>query len=153
MGTPIRVILQESVDSLGRGGDLVRVRAGFARNYLYPRGLAVPATKGNLARIGELKAAADAAHEKERAEAQALAEKLAGTSVKLERAVGAENKMYGSVTSRDIGEAFEQKGIVLEKKNILLSDPIRSLGLHEVPVRLPAGVTAKLSVEVVKASS
>lgn len=150
MAATIQVVLQQSVESLGGGGDVVKVRPGFARNYLIPRGLAVPATKGNLARISELKAAADAAARKEAEEAKALAERLEATSVKLSRAVGAENKMYGSVTSKDIEEAFAQEGVTFDRRHLQLPEPIKALGLHEVPIKLAGGVSATLRVEVIK---
>jgi large subunit ribosomal protein L9 len=152
MASAIRVVLQKSVDNLGTGGDVVRVRPGYARNYLFPRELAAPATPSNLARIEELKRAAAARAEGEIAAAQQLAEKLRAVSVKIERAVGDENKMYGSVTTRDIEEAYTAQGVEVDRKRILLREPIKELGLVEVPVRLHANVTATLRVEVVKKS-
>jgi large subunit ribosomal protein L9 len=153
MATPIEVVLQQNVDTLGDGGDVVRVRPGYARNFLFPRGLALPLTKGNLARVEALKAAAAAAAQKETDDARAVASKIEATSVKLARAVGTENKMYGSVTSKDIEEAYAAIGIVLDRKQIHLPEPLKTLGLHEVPVKLVRGIDATLRVEVVKASS
>lgn len=150
MATPIQVVLQDDVNHLGKSGSVVRVRPGYARNFLYPRGLALPATAGNLARIDELKRAAAAKAEAARAEARKVAEQLQAISVKIVRAVGAENKMYGSVTAKDIEEAYAEKGVQLDRKSIELPDPIRTLGLSEVSVRLYSDVTATLRVEVVK---
>lgn len=151
MATAIRVVLQEDVDNLGTSGDVVRVRPGYARNYLIPRGLAVPATNANLARVDELKRVAAARAEQILAEAKELAQKLEAVSVKLERAVGEENKMYGSVTSRDIEDAYkEQHGLELDRKRLALAEPIKQLGLTEVPLKLHPTVTATLRVEVVK---
>ena len=150
MGRPIRVVLQENVSNLGAGGDVVRVRPGYARNYLIPRGLAAVATPGNLARIDEIKREAAARANRELAEAREAAEKLGRASVKIERAVGEENKMYGSVTSRDIEEAFAAQGLEIDRKKIVLPDPIKQLGLAEVPIRLHPEVQAVLRVEVVK---
>ena len=150
MATPIRIVLQEDVEHLGSSGDVVRVRPGYARNYLIPRQLGVPATAGNLARVEELKRIAVARKEQQRKEAEELAKKLESTSVKIVRVVGEDNKMFGSVTSKDIAEAYEAIGIPLERKRIVLSDPIKQLGLAEVEVRLPHDVKAVLRVEVVK---
>jgi large subunit ribosomal protein L9 len=150
MASPIKVVLQENVDNLGESGDVVRVRPGYARNYLIPRGLAAPATTASLARVDELKKLAKAKSEKELAAAEELGKRVSGASVKLARAVGEENKMYGSVTSRDIEEAYASQGIELDRKRILLSEPLKTLGLHEVRVRLHPQVTVMAKVEVVK---
>lgn len=150
MATGIKVVLQDEVINLGNGGDVVKVRPGFARNYLIPRGLAAPATTGNLARIGELKRKAAQSAENVLQAAKDLAKKLEATSVKLERAVGEENKMYGSVTAKDVAEAYLEKGLEIDRRKIHLPDPIRRLGLSEVPVKLHAQVTVSLRVEVVK---
>jgi large subunit ribosomal protein L9 len=152
MATPIRVVLQEDVDSLGSSGDVVRVRPGFARNFLIPRGLAVPATEGNLSRVDELRRVAAARKAKEKNEALELAKKLQSVSVKIARAVGDDNKMFGSVTSKDIAEAYEAAGVSLDRKRIHLSEPIKTLGLTEVETRLYPDVVATLRVEVVKQS-
>jgi large subunit ribosomal protein L9 len=150
MATQIHVVLQQDVQNLGKSGDLVRVRPGYARNFLIPRGLAAPATAGNLARIEELRQKARARATKELAQAQETAKKLESVSVKIARAVGEENKMYGSVTSKDIEEAFAAIGVELDRKKIALDEPIKTLGLSEVPIKLHHDVVAKLRVEVVK---
>jgi large subunit ribosomal protein L9 len=150
MANAIRVVLQDSVDTLGDSGDVVKVRPGFARNYLFPRGIAVPATEANLARIGELKKQAGIRAEKHLVEARELAKKLEASAVKLERAVGEENKMYGSVTAKDVEEAFAAIGLVVDRRKLDLAEPIRRLGLTEVPVKIHPEVTATLRVEVVK---
>lgn len=150
MATPIKVVLREDVDTLGSSGDVVRVRPGYARNFLIPRGLAVPATESNLARVDELKRAAAARAQKELAGAEEVAKKLGGVSVKIARAVGDENKMYGSVTTRDIEEAFEKAGVTIDRKKLALPEPIKALGLHEVTLKLHPKVSVSLKVEVVK---
>ena len=150
MATAIKVVLQEDVESLGTSGDVVRVRPGFARNYLLPRGLAVPATAGNLARVDDLKRLAVQRAATELAAAQELAKKLEKLSVKLERAVGEENKMYGSVTVRDIEDASRAQGVEIDRKKLQLHEPLKTLGLHEVPLKLHHDVTVPLKVEVVK---
>jgi large subunit ribosomal protein L9 len=150
MATQIHVVLQQDVQNLGKSGDLVRVRPGYARNFLIPRGLAMAATAGNLARVEDLRQKARARSAKELTGAQETARKLESVSVKIARAVGEENKMYGSVTSKDIEEAFASLGVEVDRKKIVLTEPIKTLGLSEVPIKLHHDVTAKLRVEVVK---
>lgn len=153
MASQVRVVLQTDVNNLGAGGDVVKVRPGYARNYLIPRGLAMPATAGNLERVEEFRRLAAEKAAEALKEAQALKEKLESTSVKLERAVGEEAKMYGSVTAKDIEEAYAQQGLSIDRRKIELPEPIKELGLTEVPVKLHSEVQAMLRVEVVKASS
>lgn len=152
MAAMIHVVLQTDVQNLGKSGDLVRVRPGYARNYLIPRSLAAPATAGNVARTEDLRRQALARAAKELTAAQETAKKLESVSVKIARAVGEENKMYGSVTSKDVEEAFRAIGVEVDRKRIHLDEPIKQLGLAEVPIKLHHDVTAKLRVEVVKAS-
>lgn len=150
MAVAIQIVLQREVHNLGESGDVVKVRPGYARNFLYPRSLALPATAGNLARVEDFRRLARARAEAARKEAVATADQVSAVSVKIVRAVGEENKMYGSVTSRDIEQAYAEKGITLDRKQLDLPEPIRTLGLTEVKVRLYADVTAVLRVEVVK---
>src|SRR5512141_1314102 len=116
MATPIKVVLQKDVDTLGNGGDVVRVRPGYARNFLIPRGLAVPATAANRLRVDELKKAAQAVAQKSLAEAKEQQQKIEAVAVKIERSVGDEGKMYGSVTTRDIELAFAAAGVTIDRK-------------------------------------
>jgi large subunit ribosomal protein L9 len=153
MATQIHVVLQEDVDNLGTGGSVVRVRPGFARNYLIPRGLALPATKGNLARVEELRRISARKADAELASANELKSKLEAISVKVERAVGDDGRMYGSVTAKDIEEAYAAQKLSFDRKKLQLAEPIKALGLSDVPVKLHAKVTATLRVEVIKASS
>ena len=146
----IQVILQQDLKNLGKSGELVRVRPGYARNFLYPRQLALPATTGNLARVEEFKRLANARNEAARKTARATADQLGNVSVKITRAVGEENKMYGSVTAKDIEAAYAERGISIDRKQMDLKEPIRTLGLTEVPIKLHPDVTAVLRVEVVK---
>ena len=150
MATATQVLLQADVENLGSGGEVVKVRPGYARNYLLPRGLAVHATKGNLARVEDLKKAAAARKVQEIAAAEELAKKLEGSSVKIARSFGDEGKMYGSVTSKDIVEAFEKAGVLFERRNLQLAEPIKTLGVAEVPLKLHGSVSVMLKVEVVK---
>lgn len=151
MASNVKVLLQSDVDNLGAGGEVVRVRAGYARNFLLPRGLALPATAGNLSRVEELKKAAASRKKQERDSADELSQKLGGLSVSIARAVGEEGKMYGSVTAKDIAEASARAGVSVDRRRITLNEPIKQLGTFQVSVKLHHDVTATLKVEVVKA--
>jgi large subunit ribosomal protein L9 len=150
MANQIKVLLKNDVPSLGSGGEIVRVRPGFARNFLLPRGLAVPATAGNLARVEDLKRHVASLAKQELEAANAAAAQIAGASVSIARAVGEEGKMYGSVTTKDIEDAFLAAGVKLDRKKIVLTDAIKSLGSFEVPIKLHASVNGTLKVNVVK---
>lgn len=151
MATNVKVLLQSDVDNLGAGGEVVRVRAGYARNFLLPRGLALPATAGNLSRVEELKKAAASRKKQERDSADELSTKLSALSISIARAVGDEGKMYGSVTAKDIAEACERAGVAVDRRRINITEPIKQLGSFQVAVKLHHDVTATLKVEVVKA--
>jgi len=150
MATQIKVLLKNDVPSLGAGGEVVRVRPGFARNFLLPRGLAVPATAGNLARVEDLKRQVASQAKQELEQANAAAAQIANVSVSIARAVGDEGKMYGSVTAKDIEDAFAAAGVKIDRKKIVLSDAIKALGSYEVPIKLHASVSASLKVTVTK---
>jgi large subunit ribosomal protein L9 len=150
MANQIKVLLKNDVVNLGTGGEVVRVRPGFARNFLLPRGLAVPATAGNLARVEDLKRQVASQAKLELEQANASAAQVSGVSVTIARAVGDEGKMYGSVTTKDIEDAFAAQNVKIDRKKIVLADAIKSLGSHEVPIKLHGNVTATLKVTVVK---
>jgi large subunit ribosomal protein L9 len=150
MANQIKVLLKNDVVNLGTGGEVVRVRPGFARNFLLPRGLAVPATAGNLARVEDLKRQVAGQAKQELEQATAAAAQIAGVSVSIARAVGEEGKMYGSVTTKDIEDAFAAAGVKIDRKKIVSADAIKSLGTFEVPIKLHANVTATLKVTVTK---
>jgi large subunit ribosomal protein L9 len=148
MGKALHVILQRDVVKLGKGGDVVKVAAGFARNYLLPQGFALPASEGNVARFEHTKKVAAEKAAKTRGEAQAIAAKLGSVEVNIARTVGAENKLYGSVSARDVEAALAAKGYVVDRKKLSL-DTIRSLGTYEVTAKLAPDVTATFKVNVV----
>jgi large subunit ribosomal protein L9 len=150
MANQIKVLLKNDVVNLGTGGEVVRVRPGFARNFLLPRGLAVPATAGNLARVEDLKRQVASQAKLELEQANAAAAQIAGVSVNIARAVGEEGKMYGSVTTKDIEDAFLAAGVKIDRKKIVSADAIKALGSFEVPIKLHASVTATLKINVVK---
>ncbi len=147
MATHIHVVLTEDMPNLGKSGELVKVRPGFARNYLIPRGLAVGATAGNVARIEHQKKVAEAKAAKLSKEANDLAQKLSNLKVSIGRQVGEGDKLYGSVTSRDIEEALAAQGFVVDRRRIS-TEPLKSLGVHPVTVRLGPQITATIQVEV-----
>jgi large subunit ribosomal protein L9 len=154
MPANIQVILQQDVDKLGKSGELVRVRPGFARNYLLPRELAVPATSAAVKRVEHEKAVALARAEKAKKEAREVAAKLSALTVTISRKAGEDNRLFGSVTAKDIENAVKaltQGSLTLPdlRKQIHLPDPIKSLGSYEIPVKLVADVAATLRVEVV----
>ena len=150
MATTLQVVLQSNVDKVGESGELVKVRPGFARNYLIPRGLAVPATTAAVNRITHEKAVAVAKADKTKKEMQAFAEKINALKLTLSRSVGEDDKMFGSVTTKEIENAAKAAGITIDRKKMQLAEPLKALGSFEIPVRLMADVTATLHVEVVK---
>ncbi len=150
MANQIKILLTGDVPNLGAGGEIVRVRPGFARNFLLPRGLAVSATAGNLARVDDMKRQALGRAKQEVEDANAAAAKIAAASVTIERAVGDEGKMYGSITTKDIEDAFDKAGVKIDRKKIVLAEPLKQLGTFDVPIKLHAGVTATLKVNVAK---
>lgn len=146
----MEVILRYDVPKLGHAGQAVTVKDGYARNYLLPRGLAERASKEALARVAaELKRRA-IAEAKEKEACQALAARLAEISVTIARKAGDDDKLFGSVTNADISKALEKDGISIDKKKILLEQPIRQLGIFNVDVALHHEVTASLRVWVVR---
>jgi large subunit ribosomal protein L9 len=145
----IEVILREDVKTLGRAGEMVRVKPGYARNYLLPQGLAYEATEGNKKRIaGETRARASR-DQAERTEAQRLATTLSGVKLNLTGKAGEEGKLFGSITSQDVADALAREGHTVDKRRIELEHPIKSVGEHAVTVRLHPEVHAELRVSVV----
>jgi len=146
----IELILRDDVPSLGRTGDVVKVRDGYARNYLLPKGLAYPATDANKQRIARESAAQAKRREAERGEAETLAEQLGAIQLSFRVKVGEEDQLFGSVTAQDIHRALEAQGIHVEKRKIELAQPLRELGDFEVPVRLHPEVRPTVRVAVVR---
>jgi large subunit ribosomal protein L9 len=146
----MQVILRDDLDNLGKSGEVVNVKPGYARNYLLPRGLAIKATAGDIARVEHEKRVIAARTAKMAKEAQAEADRLSQVTVSIARAVGDEDKLFGSVTSRDISEALAEQKVTVDAKKIHLDEPIKALGMTEVQVKLGRGVTAKIKVWVVK---
>ena len=145
----MEVILREDVKSLGKAGDLVRVKPGYGRNYLLPSGLAYEATEGTKKRIAAETRARSTRAEAERTEAQAQAARLGAVELTLKGKAGEEGKLFGSVTASDIAEALAAKGFEVDRRRIELDQPIKTLGRHTVGVRLHADVRAEIRVDVV----
>jgi large subunit ribosomal protein L9 len=146
----MEVILRQAVENLGKPGDVVKVSNGYARNFLLPRGVAYEATPGNLKKIAQEKERLEAAENERRAAAQALAEKLEQVSLTFSARVGEEGKLFGSVTGADIAHQLEAQGFSIEKRQIDLHEPIKTLGVFRVPIRLHADVKPEVKVWVIK---
>ena len=146
----MEVILRHAVENLGKPGDVVKVKNGYARNYLLPHNLAYEATPGNLKRIQQERARLDAAENQRRDAASEIATKLEQVSLTFSARVGEEGKLFGSVTGADIAQQLEQQGFHIEKRQIDLHEPIKSLGVYRVPVRLHADVKPEIRVWVIK---
>jgi large subunit ribosomal protein L9 len=142
----MEVILRQAVENLGKPGDLVAVKAGFARNYLIPRGFALPATEGNKRRIEQQRARLEAAESERRDAAQKIADALEQVSLTFSARVGEEEKLFGSVTAADIAQQLQAQGFEIEKRQVDLHDPIKALGVYRVPVKLHADVKPEVRV-------
>ena len=149
MATHIQVVLQQDMPNLGKSGELVKVRPGYARNFLLPRQLALPATTANVALIEHQKSIAAARAAKLKAEASAAAAQLSAVSVKITHKAGDDGRLFGSVGTKDIAAALAAQNVVVDKKKIQLAEPIKAVGSYEVPAKLSADVVATIKVEVV----
>jgi large subunit ribosomal protein L9 len=145
----IEVILREDVKSLGRSGELVRVKPGYARNYLLPQGLAYEATEGNKKRIAAETKARTSRNQAERTEAESHAATLGGVTLTIAGKAGEEGKLFGSITAQDIAQALAKAGHTVDRRRIELDHPLKTLGHHTVRVRLHPDVHAELRVSVV----
>jgi len=143
-----KVLLREDVDDLGARGEIVRVRSGYARNYLLPRNLAVEATAGNVKGIESERAALLKKEAKERATAEAQSQQMSTLELEFKRKAGEQGALYGSVTSMDVAEALRERGYEIERHRIHLREPLKRLGEYTVPVRLHRDVTIDLKVRV-----
>jgi large subunit ribosomal protein L9 len=146
----MKVILREDVTHLGTAGTIVNVTSGYARNFLIPRNFAIPATGNNLKAFEHEKRVMEAKRNKRRKEAEAIKSKLERISCSISKKVGEQDKLYGSVTTMDIEKAFNAEGFTIDKKDILLAEPIKSLGVYTVPIRVFEDIIASTKVWVVK---
>jgi large subunit ribosomal protein L9 len=146
----MEIILREHVEHLGRRGDTVSVADGYARNYLLPRKLALPATEGNRKRVERERKILEAREADERRGAEAVAARLAGVEVVVARRVGENDTLYGSVTSADIASSLAEQQVDIDRRKIQLAEPLKALGEYEVPVKLHRDVIGQVKVKVVK---
>jgi large subunit ribosomal protein L9 len=146
----MEVILTKDVTKIGKAGSVVKVKDGFARNLLFPKGLAIPVTPGNLKKIEQEKQKALQESEKNKQGALAQKERLDALSLSIPVIAQDEKTLYGSITALDIANALKEEGLEIDKGRILLDEPIKSLGIYEVPVKLHPEISAKLKVWIVK---
>ncbi len=146
----MKVILIDDVNKLGSMGDTVQVKEGYARNFLFPKNLAKPATSSNLKTIEDIKKKKIAALAKEKRLAEELKEKLSLVSCTIPVEAGDDDKLFGSVTTQDIARAFEEEGFSIDKRKIVIEEPINKLGVYHVSVKLHPEVSGEVKVWVVK---
>lgn len=145
----MELILKETIDSLGREGDIVKVKPGFGRNYLLPQGKAMLATAANLASMEKNKAEIQARLEEERKKAEKLFKKLSGVTLEFSQLVGEDDKLFGSVSVADIVEKLAENKISVEKKNVNLPEPIKTLGENQIAIKVGFDLNAEITVVVV----
>jgi large subunit ribosomal protein L9 len=146
----MEVILREHVDNLGERGQIVKVADGYARNYLLPRKLALPATEGNKKHVERERKKVEAREAGEKAQAEAIAARLSAIEISIARRTGDTEQLYGSVTSADIADYLKTKGFEIDRRKLILPEPIKAIGEHTVPLKLHREVTVPLKVAVVK---
>lgn len=146
----MQVILKKDTEKLGLAGDLVEVSNGYGRNYLLPKGLAVEATAKNIKSLEHERRLITDRKKNELRGAEAIKKKISETSVTIQMQAGEEDKLFGAVTAMDIAEALSKEGISIDKRNILLEEPVKRLGIYTVDVRIHPEITAELKVWVVK---
>lgn len=149
MANQMQIILTQDVDNLGKAGELVSVRPGYGRNYLVPRGMAVSATVRNKNRLDHEKALIEKRIAKDRANATEVAARINGITLQFERIVGDDEKLFGSVTNRDIADQLKKAGIEIDHRWVVLDQAVKALGKYETTVKLPVGVVAQLKFWVV----
>ena len=146
----MEVILLKDLEGLGSEGELVKVKPGFARNYLVPKGIALRASKSNLAVAEERKRIKKAKENRVKKVNQVLIDKLTKANITIEVQVGEEERIFGSVTAQDIQKSLEEKGITIDRSCILIEEPIKSLGVYNIPVKITADLESEIKVYVIK---
>ena len=147
----MRVVLRTDMDKLGKRGDICDVADGYARNFLLPKGHAIPATDGVAAQANAMRRSRDLRDAKDREAAELVARTLVPMVIKIPARAGSEGKLFGSITAADVVDAVsEQARVTLDRRRLRLDEPIKTLGLHEIPVKLHSEVEFQVSVEVVK---
>jgi large subunit ribosomal protein L9 len=146
----MKIVLRADVDNLGKKGDVLDVADGFARNYLVPKGVAILASKGAVEQAASMRRSRDVKDARDRESAEVVARELVPKVIRIPAKAGAEGRLFGSVTASDVVEAVQaQAGVELDRRRLQLAEPIKSLGTHEVPVKLHADVEFRITVEVV----
>jgi large subunit ribosomal protein L9 len=145
----MEVILKKTIDNLGLEGDIVKVKPGYARNYLVPQKFAATVTKENMARLQQEKESIQARLDREKKSAESLSSKLSGVTVSIARRVGEEERLFGSVTSGDIAEKLSEEGVEVDRKTIMLNEPIKALGDFKVSVKVGYQMLTEIIVQVV----
>src|SRR5688500_115592 len=146
----MEIILREHVENLGKRGEIVKVADGYARNYLLPRKLALPVTEGNKKHVERERKIVEARESQEKGQAEAIAARLSSVEITITRRVGETDALYGSVTSGDIAEFLKGRGFEIDRRRLILPEAIKTLGDHDVPLKLHRDVTVSLKVHVVK---
>ena len=144
----MKIILKKDVESVGKAGDLVNVSNGYARNFLIPRGLGIEASSRSMKVLENEMEIAARRIQKEKKAAQSMVERLEGVTCNISRKVGQQDKLFGSVSTKDIGAALREQGIEIDKRDILLEEPIKSLGDFSVKIKLHSGISADIKVVV-----
>jgi len=146
----VKIVLRADVDNVGKKGDVLDVADGFGRNYLVPKGLAMVASKGVVSQAGAMRRSRDVKDARDRESAEVVARELVPSVIRIPVKAGAEGRLFGSVTTADVVEAVHaQAGVELDRRRLYLAEPIKTLGTHEVPVKLHADVEFQITVEVV----
>ncbi len=145
------IILLQDIETLGTSGDIVKVKPGYARNFLFPRGMAVRSSKRNRALADEKKSVANARALREAQAYDELMDKLKNTEITIEVQVGGEDRLFGSVTTQDIQKALAEKNIDVDRHLILLEEPIKALGIYDVPVKITKGLNQEVKIYVIQA--
>ena len=146
----MEVILRDHVDNVGKRGDIVKVADGYARNYLLPRKLALPATAGNKKHVERERKIMESREAEEKGQAEAIAARLAAVEISIARRVGETDQLYASVTASDVADFLKSKGFEIDRRKLILPEPIKTVGDHKVPLKLHREVTVPLKVRVVK---
>lgn len=145
----MKIILKENVDSLGKVGEMIKVADGYARNYLIPKGLAVEASSRSMKALEHEKSRIMKKNESDRKKAEAMVEKLQGVTCTISRRVGEQDKLFGSVTTKDIEQSLIEQGMEIDRKMIILEEPIKSLGEFPVKIKFQPGITTEITIKVV----
>src|SRR5215813_4818303 len=146
----MEVILRDHVEKLGKRGEIVKVSDGYARNYLLPRKLALPATDGNRKHVERERKIMETREAEEKSQADAIASRLSTIDITIARRVGETEQLYGSVTAADIAEFLKTKGFEIDRRKLILPEPIKTIGTHPVPLKLHREVTVTINVQVAK---